>query len=161
MGVGPEWGRAGACHVPGVVVAFLMLIFRVHPNMCSSFTITCPTCGCCNHLPFENTRPAALPLAPSGQAIRHDLTQCSLMPAAGHTQVQIAKHPSWGSFQAPLRCLTSLVPIESPQQQDGRFCLSYILGIHLLLSITIATTMLQTPRVLIGHGSQPPHRPAC
>lgn len=70
--------------MPGVVVASPMLIPRVHPEMCSSFTIiTCPTCGCCNHLPFENTRPAALPLAPSAQAILHDLTQRSLI-AAGH-----------------------------------------------------------------------------
>lgn len=42
--------------MPDVVGVSPVLIPRVHPELCSSVTITCPTCGYCDHKPIYPSR---------------------------------------------------------------------------------------------------------
>lgn len=111
-GVGSEWGRAGAHHVPGVTRASRILIPRVYPEMCSSFTITCPTCGCCNHRPTCPSRThSQQPYLWLPQARPSSMASPS---AHSHLDEVIPRVP-----QHPLR---GLIPIPSPSGVSDQPC---------------------------------------
>lgn len=164
-GVGPEWGRARSCHVPGVVGVSLILVPGVHPEMRSSITITCPTCGYCTHKPICPLRTQSQqPCLWLPQSKPSSMVSPSAHPHLDEATPRWCKHPNLplrGLIPSPSGVSDQPRAYRSPRSKRvDSASLTFLASTH--VSLSPWQPLCSRPRQPShGHQRQPPHRPAC